>query len=178
MKEKLISPNTVQAYMKRLRDINTHKFSPEGDALFKKTIVAESEQIDNLHVKTRIGEFQIECDEPDTLGGTNKAPSPMQLLLASLANCMEISALLYFSFSNVRINSIRLKIEAEFDQRYILPLPEAPLPGFSALKCTWYLSTSASMRKIERVIEKVEQNCPVKGTYDRSPNFSNKIEIV
>lgn len=177
MSKKLVSQEAIDAYMERFQSMVKHKFTEKGDELFIAKLVAESEQVNNLHVRATVNEFEIDCDEPEDLGGSHKAPNPMQLLLASLANCLEISALLYFSYANLKVEAVKVKIEATYDKRYVLTDKNAPLPGFYNINYTWYVSTGEKLSIIEKILKKVEENCPVKGTLTRSHDFKMNIEL-
>ncbi|MHA1492117.1 MAG: OsmC family protein [Promethearchaeota archaeon] len=176
--KKLLSEEIITAYKNRLQSMNEHKFTKKGDELFIKKLIAETEQVNNLHVRTKIGEFIIENDESKELGGSNTASTPMQMLLAALANCLEITALLLFSFSNYKIDAIKVKVKASFDIRSILPDKKAPLPGFYDISYTWYVETEERLKKIERVLAKAEKLCPVKGTFSRKHVFKQDIVLL
>ena len=105
MSKKLITNESRTAYLNRFKKMQELGFTEKGDELFTSKLVAESEQIYNLHVKAKINNLEIENDAPKDLGGKSSAPPPMQSLLATYANCLEITALLYFSFSNTAANS-------------------------------------------------------------------------
>ena len=175
MSNKLLSDKIVEAYLNRLENMKKYKFTEEGDELFLKKLIAETEQVNDLHVRTKIGDFVIENDEPETLGGTNLAPTPMQLLLASLSNCLEISALLFFSFSNMEIDSIKVQVEATFDQRANLALKKGPLPGFYDYRMIWTINSEEKPRKIKQILRKVERLCPVRGSIENAKNFSERL---
>lgn len=178
MSKPIISNESIVAYNKRFQSMMKHKFTKKGDELFITSLVAEAEQINNLHVKSKIGEFKIENDAPEALGGSNAAPAPMQMLLATFANCLEITALLYFSFLKVNVDSIKLRVEATYDKRCVLPDKEAPIPGFYNINYVWYIESKEKLRKIEEVLEKVDKFCPVKGTLTRNHDFKQKIVLV
>jgi len=175
MTEKLLSDKIITAYLTRLENMNKYKFTEEGDELFIKKLIAETEQVNDLHVRTKIDDFIIESDEPEVLGGTNLAPNPMQSLLASLSNCLEITALLYFSFAKMKINTIKVRVEATFDQRAVLAVRNAPLPGFYNYVVTWYIDSEEKFRKIKQVLKKVESLCPVRGSFENPKTFKEKV---
>ncbi|MFX1273848.1 MAG: OsmC family protein [Promethearchaeota archaeon] len=178
MSEKLLNDGIIAAYTKRLENMNKYKFTEKGDELYISTLVAEVEQIKDLHVKSNIGDISIECDAPKDLGGSGNYSTAMKLLLASLANCLEISGLLYFTFANVKINSLKVKVEGTYDKRAVLNNKQAPLPGFYNYKITWYIDSDEKLKKIQQVLKKVERNCPVRGSLDRPHEFSEELVIV
>ena len=178
MNNKLISDETLKAYKKRFQKMQKHKDTEIGKKLFVSKLVAVSEQISNLHVKTRIGDFEIENEGPEQLGGSGKIPGPMPMFLAILANCLEITAILYLSFSNVNVNSIKVEVEAIHDKRSALDPKKEPFPGFYDIKYTWYVDTEESLKKIDRILKKAEEICPVKGTFNKHYDFPRKIHLV
>jgi len=115
MNNKLISDETLKAYKIRFQEMKKNKDTEKGNELFVLKMVAFSEQIDNLHVKAKINNFEIENEGPKDLGGSGVIPGPMPMFLASIANCLEITALLYLSNSNMKVNSINVKVESNFD---------------------------------------------------------------
>lgn len=177
MSKNLITEESRIAYLNRNKTMQELGFTEKGDELFISILVAESEQIENLHVKAKINDFIIENDAPKDLGGKSGTPPPMQSLLATYANCLEITALLYFSFSNIVASSIKVKVEATLDKRSALLTKEAPLPGFYDITQTWYIDSNERISKIKKVLERVEQICPVRGTFLRSHEFTHKIVL-
>ena len=71
MSKKLITDESRTAYLNRFKKMQELGFTEKGDELFRSTLVAESEQIDNLHVKAKINNLEIENDAPKDLGGKN-----------------------------------------------------------------------------------------------------------
>ncbi|TFG07808.1 MAG: OsmC family peroxiredoxin [Promethearchaeota archaeon] len=175
MSKKLVNDESITAYIERFKQMEKFGFTKKGDELFLSRLVAESEQVENLHVKSTINDLTIHNDAPLDLGGKSGCPSPMQSLLATHANCLEITALLYLSFSEVNVDSIKVKVEATLDKRSALSTKEAPSPGFFNMSHTWYVNSSEKPEKIEEVLKRVEEICPVGGTLLRSHEFKSKI---
>lgn len=175
MTKMLISQESINAYKERLKQMAKYKLSKEGDDLFIEEMIATASQLENLNVCATINDFSVQCDEPESLCGTKRAPRPMELFIASLANCLETGALLYFSFSNVNIESVNVEVKAKFDKRAVLKVPNAPLPGFYDISLTWHVKSNARHEKIIEVLERVENNCPVKGTILGKPKISSTI---
>ena len=164
MKEQLISEETLKAYQERYVEMQKHKDTKRGDELFLSTATAISEQIENMHVKAKIGDFEIENDGPQDLGGKGEIIGPVPMLLAALANCLEISALLYLSFSNLNVNSLKVKVEATQDKRGVLEPNKPPFPGFYDLRYTWIIDSKEDPQKLEKALREVSAICPANRT--------------
>jgi len=177
MTNNLISDESLKAYKERYELMQKNEDTEEGDKLFISKVIAVSEQIENLRVKAKIGKFEIESDGPEELGGSGTVPGPMPMLLATIANCLEITALLYLSFSNAKVNSLHLKVEGIHDKRSALNPQEEPFPGFLEIKYTWYVDTDESLKKIDHLLKKAEEICPVKGTFKINHNFPRKVQL-
>jgi uncharacterized OsmC-like protein len=171
----LISQQSIKKYLERFERIKKLGYTEEGDAAFIQEMVATSEQIDNLCVKASIGEYELYCDEPENLGGTAKAPNPMQTLLGAFANCLEISAMLYFCFMNLDVRSVNVKVMAKYDKRSVFLRKKDCLPGFYDITYTWYIDTNENKNKIERALDAIAESCPVKWTLKKDHKFSQKI---
>ena len=91
---------------------------------------------------------------------------------------IEITALLYLSFSNINVNSIKVKVEGTYDKRSALEPKKEPLPGFYDIKYTWYIDSEENPEKVEQIIKKVEEVCPIKGTLNRTHIFHSKVEFI
>ena len=170
----MIKEETITACAKQAEELMKYKFTKEGNELFISTLVAETEQVENMHLKTKINDLVIECDTGKPMGGSGLHASPMQLLLVSIASCLEQTALLTFHFNGVDIKSLKVKIEATYDKRSILGVK----PGFYEYNITWFIETSARERKVQRVLKKVEELCPVRGSLINPKYFSEEIVIV
>lgn len=56
-----------------------------------RTYKAQTKWIEGTKVETKIREFKVCIDEPLEFRGTNTAPNPVELFLASLGGCCNIN---------------------------------------------------------------------------------------
>ncbi|TFF98549.1 MAG: OsmC family peroxiredoxin [Promethearchaeota archaeon] len=175
--KKLITDKALESYLKRFKKIKRLGYSDEGDKTFIEKYTVISEQVHNLHVKALVNGHEIECDEPKDMGGTGKAPNPLETLLASMANCLELTAMMFFSFLKLDVSNIKVEIQASYDKRSIILKKENTLPGLYGIHYTWYIDTSESQDTITQALQKVEESCPVKWTLQKEHAFSQKIVL-
>ncbi|MHA1914902.1 MAG: OsmC family protein [Promethearchaeota archaeon] len=178
MSNTLVSDETLKAYMVRYDKMNKNRDTDEGYKMFVSNVTVVSEQIENLHVKATVGNYVIENDGPKDLGGSGIIPGPMHMFLASLANCLETTALLYLSLSNLNVNSISVKVEAKYDKRSSLNPKEEPFPGYYDVRYVWYVETDENLKKVDLILKKAEEVCPVKGSFNKHHDFPREIQIV
>lgn len=61
--------------------------------------------------------FKVLSDQPEGNGGTNQAPSPYDLFLASLGNCAGFFALRFCQQREIDTTGLRLTLDSERDQQ-------------------------------------------------------------
>jgi len=82
-----------------------------------RALYADVERMEGLHSFAMTDTFSVESDEPEGIGGSNKAPTPTQLFLASMAHCQAITLRIYTEGLGLAIDNITVKINGVLDLR-------------------------------------------------------------
>ena len=122
---------------------------------------ADSRQVEGLRSEIKIRQFSLVVDEPPSLGGTDAGPNPVELVLAALAACQEITYRAYATALGVPLESVSVKLDGSLDLRGFFAVSEAVRPGFSAVRGTVTLKSSASPEALAKLKEVVDAHCPV-----------------
>ena len=80
---------------------------------------ADSRQVDGLRSETKISQFSLTIDEPPSLGGTDTGPNPVELVLAALATCQEITYRAYATALGIPLESVSVKLEGARSARLL-----------------------------------------------------------
>ena len=72
----------------------------------------DSRQVDGLRSEAKIRQFSLTVDEPPTLGGSDAGPNPVELVLAALATCQEITYRAYATALGIPLESVSVKLTA------------------------------------------------------------------
>jgi len=75
----------------------------------KVLITGESENPTKMNLQA--GKFKLIIDEPKGMGGTDEGPSPIQVLLMSLAGCLNVTGHEIARQKGLTLNSMKVKIE-------------------------------------------------------------------
>jgi len=114
-----------------------------------------------------IREHRVNADEPEDTGGDDAAPSPQELLAASLASCTAITMEMYAQRKGWDVGNI--EVEAEFTP------PDRGCP--TKFRLVMRLPSNLSAEQVER-LKVIAAKCPIHRTLDSDVMFDERIELV
>lgn len=133
-------------------------------ALAKVSFEVESHDRGGFHHTIVARDFTFDIDEPEGLGGTDKAPNPIEVVLGSLAACQAITYRLYASALGIPIDRLTVRARGDLDLRGFFAVDETIRPGTEHVEIEVSVESSASDADLARLKEAVDKNCPVLDT--------------
>src|SRR6476660_8119012 len=127
----------------------------------KAVFSVESRQVENLRSEAKIRQFSLTVDEPPTLGGSDAGPNPVELILAGLATCQEITYRAYATALGIPLESVSVKLEGVLDLRGFFAVKDDVRAGFSEVRGVVNLKSSAPAAELAKLKEVVDAHCPV-----------------
>ena len=121
----------------------------------------ESRLVGGFQSSVQARQFRFHADEPESLGGEDTAPNPVEYLLASLATCQEVTYRLYADALGIPVDGISVKLEGALDLRGFLDVDDTVRPGYLAITGTVTLDSPASDDELARLKAAVDRHCPV-----------------
>jgi putative redox protein len=121
----------------------------------------DSQQVENLRSEAKIRQFSLTVDEPPTLGGSDAGPNPVELVLAALATCQEITYRAYATALGIPLESVSVKLDGILDLRGFFAVDEGVRPGFTGVQGIVTVKSSASQKELAKLKEVVDAHCPV-----------------
>ncbi len=128
---------------------------------------ATARHTENFQHDIEVREHHLTADEPQDAGGDDAAPSPQELLAASLASCTAITMEMYAKRKGWDVGSI--EVEAEF-----APAERGTPTRFSLVM---RLPGNLSDEQVER-LKVIATKCPVHRTLDGEVMFDERVERV
>lgn len=133
-----------------------------ADAASAKSVFSvDSRQVENLRSEAKIRQFSLTIDEPPALGGSDAGPNPVELVLAALATCQEITYRAYATALGIPLDSVSVKLDGILDLRGFFAVDERVRPGFSGVQGIVTLKSSATQEELAKLKEVVDAHCPV-----------------
>ena len=111
-------------------------------------------------VSTHIGDHLIMTDQPEKNGGTNEAPAPYDLFLASIATCAGFYIQSYCDNKNIDSTGIEITLNVTRDEKQ-------SINGF----ITTIHVPEDIPEKYHNTLKKVAAQCAVKKTIMNNPQF-------
>ncbi len=125
------------------------------------SFTVESRQAEGLRSEVALRDFRLTVDEPEALGGTDQGPNPVELVLAALATCQEITYRLYADHLGIPLDGVSVTLTGDLDLRGFFAVDEAVRPGFQAIRGEVKLESTAGPEQLARLKEAVDRHCPV-----------------
>jgi putative redox protein len=122
---------------------------------------------DRLRQKVQIREHALTADEPKDQGGEDSAPSPQELLAASLASCTAVTMEMYAVRKGWDVGEITVDVNYEPAHR------GSP----TRFEMTVNLSKELPEEQRERLMQ-IAAKCPVHRTLEGEVMFDERVELV
>ena len=119
----------------------------------------------------KIRDHEMIIDEPVAIGGTDQGPNPVELILAALGSCQEITYKAYAAALDIPINNISVEMEGDIDFRGFFGVDGSIRPGFEKIRARVKIDSDAPESDIERLRKTVNSHCPVLDI------LSNKVSV-
>jgi putative redox protein len=112
-----------------------------------------------------VRQHELAADEPTEQGGTDQAPTPQELLAASLAACTAITIEMYAERKGWELGEVA--VECDYEQ--------AERGSATEFTVTLRLSGELTDEQVER-IQAIAAKCPVHRTLEGETRFEQRVE--
>lgn len=125
----------------------------------------------SFHTASRLGagfrsevsirQHALVIDEPAALGGTDSGPNPIEMLLAALGACQEITYRAYATALGIPLDTVSVRLTGNVDLRGFFGVNDAVRAGFQNIHGEVHIASSASAADLARLKAAVDSHCPV-----------------
>ena len=123
------------------------------------------------------GKFSMVIDEPQNMGGTDEGPSPIQVLLMSLAGCLNVTGHEVAKQKGLKLNGMKVTIEGVMNPCAFIGCSFEERAGFQTIKVMVEPDMeNGSPEEIAAWLEETENRCPVTDNVRTGTNLSVSIK--
>jgi uncharacterized OsmC-like protein len=127
----------------------------------QKTVTVESKLGDVFVIESDIRGHKITIDQPAIAGGTDTAPTPLELLFASLAGCIGTIGRIVAMQQRIALRGMNIKVEGPLDVDGLLGKPIDGRVGFESISITVDVDADLTDEEKKAFIHAVDARCPV-----------------
>lgn len=111
-----------------------------------------------------IRKHQVTIDEPKSLGGTDKGPNPVELILAALGGCLNVLLASLAPRHEVELRGVQIDVEGDLDPDGYMERNPNVRTGLQEVRYRVTVDSPSDPEKVQALIEHAERLCPVKDT--------------
>jgi len=119
---------------------------------------------------------EIIIDEPEAMGGTDEGMNPVEITLASLAGCLSITTAFLAKKMKIEIDSLSIDVEGDIDEKAMTSAEV--FSGFKKIRYNIKIESNSSQDKIDKLINSIEDYCPVSDTLTRAVDVKGDYLLV
>ena len=164
--------NRIKAAFERMTKAYTRR-----PTMAQSTSRSTTRIVDGLTCEIQEGDWQTTVDMPKEAGGKGGHPTPGVLGRAALGSCLAVGLKLWAAKLDVPISSLEVTIDADSDDRGLFGTADV-LPGYSQIRYTIQIESSARENDIMALIEQCEQHSPWLDNFKRPVNCIRDVEII
>jgi uncharacterized OsmC-like protein len=130
------------------------------DKEMKVSISGESQNPTKIHLTS--GKFSMTIDEPKQMGGTDEGPSPVQVLLMSLAGCLNVTGHEIAKQKGLVLHGMKIKINGVMNPCTFIGCSFEERAGFQQIEVHIEPDfENVEQQEVEQWLEETEARCPV-----------------
>lgn len=137
---------------------------------------AEVRLIKDQHSEAKVRGFTVVQDEPESIGGTGKGPTPTDYLITSVGFCENLIFVRNASLAGLSLDSLDTIVTGSWDRRGLFEIDHVS-PYFSSITVETRVSTNDPVELVVAVARETHRRCPVHATLARATEIMFKLVV-
>lgn len=105
--------------------------------------------------------FDVETDHPAVFAAPDKAPTPVELVLAALAGCLTGGIASVAERRGIKLHSVKATIEGDMNLYGIMGIDANVRNGFKAIRVNYEIDADASLEDLKAVVAQSQKRSAV-----------------
>ena len=146
--------------LRQLIEETQSKFKAEPASAVQ-TFESQSALQEGLRSEVAVRAHKLVVDEPAQLGGGDAGPNPVELVLAALGTCQEITYRAYATALGIPLERVSVNLTGTIDLKGFFAVDDTVRPGYQKVTGTVRLESTATDEQLEMLRTAVNAHCPV-----------------
>ena len=137
---------------------------------------AEVRLIRDQNSEAKVRGFTVVQDEPESVWGTGKGPTPTDYFVTSIGFCENVIFARNASLAKLSIDSLETLVTGSWDRRGLFDIDGAS-PHFRSITVETRVSTKDPVEKVVEVARQTHRRCPVHATLSKATEMIFKLVV-
>jgi uncharacterized OsmC-like protein len=140
------------------------------------TNTAEVRLIKDQYSEAKVRTFTLVQDEPPSVWGTGKGPTPTDYFIASIGFCENVIFARNASIASLALESLETTVTGNWDRRGLFDI-DGVAPSFKTITVETKVKTKDPIQKVVEVANQTHRRCPVHATLRRATEMVFKLNV-
>jgi len=123
------------------------------------------------------GNYKLIADMPESIGGSATGPTPGVYGRAAFGGCLAIAYMLRASAMNIKIDSLQVDVQADYDDGALFGTSSAP-PGYLEVRYKVTVESDAPEDKILEMLDAADKHSPYLDVFARQQKCTRDVQII
>jgi uncharacterized OsmC-like protein len=167
----LVSPELGRKFEELRRGMLSNKGADTSS-----TNRAEVRLIKDQSSEAKVRTFTLVQDEPESVWGTGKGPTPTDYFIASVGFCENVIFARNAGMANLAIDSLETTVSGTWDRRGLFDI-DGVKPSFKTITVETKITTKDPVQKVVEVANQTHRRCPVHATLSRCTEMVFRLNV-
>jgi uncharacterized OsmC-like protein len=126
--------------------------------------------------EAKVRGFTVVQDEPESVWGTGKGPTPTDYFVTSVGFCENVIFARNASLAQLSIDSMETIVSGSWDRRGLFEI-DGVSPFFQSITVETRISTKDPVEKVVEVARQTHRRCPIHATLSRATELIFKLVV-
>jgi putative redox protein len=140
------------------------------------TVRADSRLVGDQLQEARMRDYTLVCDEPSSLGGTDKGPNPLEFFMSAVGFCENVTLTRFAALRGLEFDSLETSVRGHWDRRGQGEW-EGIEPAFKDFVVETRLKSSEPFDRIREIVRTAHARCPMHASISKIAPVVDKLFV-
>lgn len=140
------------------------------------TVRADAKLVGDQLQEAKARDYTLVCDEPASLGGTDKGPNPLEFFVAAVGFCENVTFARFAALRGLTFDALETSVRGHWDRRGQGEW-EGVAPAFQDFVVETRITSTAPVGKIREIARTTHIRCPMHATLAKIGPVVDKLVV-
>jgi len=141
------------------------------------TGISKTKITNGLSCEITEGNYKLVADMPESVGGNGSGPTPGVYGRAAFGSCLAIGYMMKASAMNIKIDSLEVEVQADYDDGALLGTSSAP-SGYLEVRYIVTVESDAAEDEILQMLDMADKQSPYLDVFARQQKCIRDVHII